>query len=208
MSTKDRIIEEAARMFLTYGIRAVTMDMLASQMGISKRTIYELFRDKDELLMGVIGWMSVKQSELVKHSLETSGNVIEAVFKIMDRMMDHYRKLSPAFKLDIKRLHNDIARNVNAETDFPDDSSKQILVQGIKEGVFRNDIDIDITHRCLKGMTRMNEKEPTGDFESEDVVRDFFVNYLRGISTQKGLDLINIYDNRKNMPGQNRNLWT
>ena len=49
-------------MFRTYGIRAVTMDMLANQMGISKRTIYEVFRDKDELLQGVLKWMTVRQT--------------------------------------------------------------------------------------------------------------------------------------------------
>jgi AcrR family transcriptional regulator len=54
MNYRERIIEEASKMFSTYGIRAVTMDMLAGQMNISKRTIYEVFRDKDELLRGVL----------------------------------------------------------------------------------------------------------------------------------------------------------
>ena len=51
---KNRIVEEAALLFRTYGIRAVTMDMIASNLGISKRTIYENFRDKDELLVHVM----------------------------------------------------------------------------------------------------------------------------------------------------------
>jgi AcrR family transcriptional regulator len=57
MDYRQTIVEEAAVMFRTYGIRAVTMDMLASHLGISKRTIYEVFRDKDELLQGVLKWM-------------------------------------------------------------------------------------------------------------------------------------------------------
>ncbi len=65
MDYKQRIIEEAAVMFRTYGIRAVTMDMLATQMGISKRTIYEVFKDKDELLTGVLKWMTVRQQEVI-----------------------------------------------------------------------------------------------------------------------------------------------
>ena len=70
MEIKERIIEEAALMFRTYGIRAVTMDMLASQMGISKRTIYENFVDKDELLEGVIYWMASKQKEMFESILD------------------------------------------------------------------------------------------------------------------------------------------
>ena len=58
MDYRQRITEEAANMFRTYGIRAVTMDMLANRLGISKRTIYEIFTDKDELLKGVLMWMA------------------------------------------------------------------------------------------------------------------------------------------------------
>ncbi len=63
MDYRQKITEEAALMFRTYGIRAVTMDMLANQMGISKRTIYEVFHDKDELLQGVLKLMAVRQRE-------------------------------------------------------------------------------------------------------------------------------------------------
>ena len=54
MDIRDRIIEGAAELFKTYGIKSVTMDSLANQFGMSKRTIYEVFSDKDELLMAVL----------------------------------------------------------------------------------------------------------------------------------------------------------
>jgi AcrR family transcriptional regulator len=69
MDNRQRIIEEASLMFRTYGIRAVTMDMLANQMGMSKRTIYEIFSDKDELLNGVLQWMAEKQRGLIEKSI-------------------------------------------------------------------------------------------------------------------------------------------
>ena len=206
MTTRDRIIEEAAHMFRTYGIRAVTMDMLASQMGMSKRTIYEVFRDKDELLGGVMTWMAAKQADLIKQSLASSENVIEAIFKMMDSMMEHYRKMSPAFKLDMRRYHNEAIRKLENNEVLPYDNSRQILVQGIREGLFREDIDIEITDRCLRGVTRMsNDKEIPEGFENEEVIRDFFINYLRGISTQSGLDLINLYEKKRNAAANHRN---
>ena len=60
----DRIITEAAKMFSSYGIRAVTMDLLAVNLGMSKRTIYENFRDKDELLIAVLSCMVIKRRDL------------------------------------------------------------------------------------------------------------------------------------------------
>ena len=107
MDNKQRITEEAAVLFRTYGIRAVTMDMLASQMGISKRTIYETFHDKDEILQEVLVLMKTRQVALISKILKDSGNVIEAIFKIIDHMMDHFRNMSPAFQMDIKRYHNE-----------------------------------------------------------------------------------------------------
>lgn len=193
-------------MFRTYGIRAVTMDMLAGEMGISKRTIYEIFRDKDELLQGVMKWMAVMQVELTKKYLQNSENVIEAIFGIMDNMMDHIRKMSPAFRLDMKKYHHDMIRKLRENNELPVNDMKEILQRGIREGIFRSDIDVDITDKCITGMTRMSsDKEAfSEDFENEEVARDFFINYLRGISTQKGLDLIDKYNKKKAFPN-NRN---
>ena len=70
MEIRERIIEGAAHLFKIYGIRAVTMDSLASHLGISKRTIYEVFSDKDELLVSVLQWMGEKQKALVSRILE------------------------------------------------------------------------------------------------------------------------------------------
>jgi TetR/AcrR family transcriptional regulator, cholesterol catabolism regulator len=200
MDYQQKIIEEASVMFRTYGIRAVTMDMLASSLGISKRTIYEVFSDKDELLKGVLKWMSQKQSEVMTKIFSESENVIEAIFKMLDLMSDHFQKMSPAFLMDIKRFHKGLADYPADVHDLPYYSNNsEILTRGIKEGVFRDDINIEITNKCLLEVVRMsndNEVFPPDNFLNKDVIRNFYINYLRGISTQKGLDLINFYEKK------------
>src|SRR5664280_3214797 len=104
MDYRQTIVEEAAVMFRTYGIRAVTMDMLAGQLGISKRTIYEVFRDKDELLKGVLKWMTEKQAESMKKVFGESDNVIEAIFRMLDMMSNHFQNMSPAFPVSYTHL--------------------------------------------------------------------------------------------------------
>jgi len=198
MDYRQRIIEEAAAMFRTYGIRAVTMDMLANQMGISKRTIYEVFKDKDELLKGVLKWMTKKQRILIDKTLNESENVIEAIFKILDIMTEHLRNMSPAFRLDMKRYHNDLVKKLKETGEFPYyKENKEIIIRGINQGIFRENIDIEITDKCMQEVIRMtndNDVLSADDFINEKVIRDFYINYLRGISTQKGLDLINFYE--------------
>ena len=201
MDNRQRIIEEAAHMFRTYGIRAVTMDMLANRMGISKRTIYEVFRDKDELLSGVLKWMTFKQREMMEKILNESENVIEAIFNIMNIMMKHLQNMSPAFLMDMKRLHQDVMKKLDDLDALPYIRNNEMIIErGIKEGVFRKDIDVKIINKGLLEVAKMsNDKEifPPDDYMSKDVVRNVYINYLRGICTQKGLDLINHYEKKK-----------
>ncbi len=198
MDYRQRIVEEAAFMFRTYGIRAVTMDMLANQMGISKRTIYEVFSDKDDLLQGVLIWMTHKQSEVMKKIFGESDNVIEAIFRMLNLMRDHFRNMSPAFQMDVKKYHLEAMKKLEGKNELPYlSSNSEILKRGIKEGIFRKDIDIDITNKCLLEVARIsNDKNlfPPEEYQDSDVIRNFYVNYLRGISTSKGLDLINYHE--------------
>ena len=202
MDYRQRITEEAALMFRTYGIRAVTMDMLASKMGISKRTIYEVFRDKDELLQGVLKWMILRQKEVMKKVLDESENLIEAIFMMLDKMLDHYKMMSPAFQMDIKRYHNEIANKLNSGDEIPFyQDNMEIIKRGIKEGLFREDIDIKITNICMTEVSKLPfDKDilSSEDFPNRDVLRNFYINYLRGISTPRGLDLINHFEKIKN----------
>ncbi len=205
MDSRQKIIEAAAVMFRTYGIRAVTMDMLASHMGISKRTIYEVFSDKEELLHGVLKWMTMKQHDLMAKISSESGSVIETIFKMLDLMADHFQKMSPAFRLDMQRYHNDITKNLSEHNELPYfRNNAEILRQGITEGVFREDIDVEIINKCMIEVARMsNDKNmfPPDSFPNKDVIRNFYVNYLRGISTKKGLELIDYFD-RMNKEGK------
>ncbi|OFY76189.1 MAG: hypothetical protein A2V46_00855 [Bacteroidetes bacterium RBG_19FT_COMBO_42_7] len=201
MDNRQKITEEAALMFRTYGIRAVTMDMLAAKLGMSKRTIYEIFRDKDELLKGVIKWMTQKQREVITKYFNESDNVVEAIFKMLDLMAEHFQKMSPAFQMDMKRYHRIILDNPDEIQDLPYYSNNsEILSRGIKEGVFRDDIDVEITNKCMLEVVRMsNDKDvfPPDDFLNKDVIRNFYINYLRGISTPKGHDLIDFYEKKR-----------
>lgn len=181
-------------MFKTYGIKSVTMDTLASHLGISKRTIYEIFSDKDELLVGVLKWMTEKQNELVKRILSESENAIVAIFKMLEISRDHFQNLSPAFQADMKKYHYDVMMKKAEKKEMPDYRNNQLIIEkGIKEKLFREDIDPDLANRCLYNMGRSvmdNDLYPFDLFSRRDVIKNIFINYLRGISTPEGLVLI------------------
>jgi AcrR family transcriptional regulator len=195
MEIRDRIIEGAAELFKTYGIKSVTMDSLANHLGMSKRTIYEVFSDKDELLIGVLKRMAQKQSELVKRVLDDSENAIVAIFKLLESNMNHFKEMSPAFQADMKKYHHDVLMKKSDKFEMPDYRNNiQLIERGMKEKLFRKDINPDLVNRCLYSMVRSimdQDLYPFEQFTRRDVVKNGFINYLRGFSTNEGVKLIN-----------------
>jgi TetR/AcrR family transcriptional regulator, cholesterol catabolism regulator len=195
MDNRERIIEGAAELFRTYGIKSVTMDSIAGHLGMSKRTIYEIFADKDELLIGVLNSMTIRQKEIVKKVLAESGNAIIAIFKLLEINMDHFQNMSPAFQADMKRFHQDVLMNRSDKCEMPDyRNNKEVIESGMKQKMFRKDINPDLVNRCLHYMFMAimnNELFPYDAFTRREVISNVILNYLRGISTPEGIEMIN-----------------
>jgi TetR/AcrR family transcriptional regulator, cholesterol catabolism regulator len=195
MELRDRIIQEAANLFKTYGIKAVTMDLLASHLGISKRTIYEVFADKEEMLVSVFQWMREKQKDLVSRILKESENAIYAIFRLLERNRDHFQDMSPAFQADMKKYQYIFLLKKTENSEMPDyRNNMQVIVRGIREKLFRKDINPDIVNRCLDSLGRSImdfELYPFEEFSRREVVKNVFINYMKGISTKEGIELIN-----------------
>ena len=195
MDNKEKIIEVAAELFRTYGIKSVTMDSLATHLGMSKRTIYEIFADKDELLIGVLKWMAVRQKDLVKKVLNDSENAIAAIFKLLEINRQHFQNMSPAFQSDMKRFHYEVVMKKAEKCEMPDfKNTQEVVERGIKEKLFRKDINPDIVNRCLDSIVKSvmnNDVFPFDEFSRRDVIGNAIINYLRGISTPEGVELVN-----------------
>ncbi|HPC97398.1 MAG TPA: TetR/AcrR family transcriptional regulator [Bacteroidales bacterium] len=194
MEIRDKIIEGAAEMFRKYGIKAVTMDSLAAHLGVSKRTIYENFSDKDDLLKGVLTSMAARQKELVERILGESENAINAIFRLIELNVEHFFTMSPAFTEDIKRFHQEMMLRKDTKCELPDyRNNKMVIERGIKEKLFRKDINGDIVNRTiyLMVLSVMNtDLFPLESFSRREVVMNSIVNYLKGIATPEGLEII------------------
>lgn len=200
MDYRERIIEGAADLFRIYGIKSVTMDSIAGHLGISKRTIYENFTDKDDLLIGVLRSMAERQRELIKKVIRESENAIVGIFRLLELNRDHFQSMSPAFQADLKTFHMELLIKKSDKCEMPDHrATVEIIEKGKKEKLFRKDINADLVNRCLYFLARSvmdNEIYPFDEFTRKDVMRNVMINYLRGISTGEGLELINRLEER------------
>lgn len=209
MTHKDRIIEQAMQMFVREGIKSVRMDDIAQQLGISKRTLYELFGDKEGLLYLSMACYFDRECEQWEAQCRDARNVLDAMFMVLNsvmdqasttgRLMDNLRKFHPA--VHDKLMHDDKRKNR--------ESLRLMLHQGIDEGLFVGHINIDLAisvlHYTASALVTHHVELalPEGLTEREAFVQTIST-FFRGISTAKGLQMIDDYMERYKLSGKHK----
>lgn len=174
------------------------MDDIASHLGISKRSIYERFKDKDSLLLAVLESLIVWQREMMESILKDSPDVIAAIFTIIRIGREHVASLNPLIRADLKKYHNKVMIQLGERCGHPEhEISLKILEKGISQGIFWESIDCEIISRAFTGIATLGRDEelfPPGKFLPREIIRNIMLNFLRGISTARGVDLIDSHE--------------
>jgi len=181
-------------LFGKYGIKSMTMDSLAEEMGISKRTIYEQFKDKDTLLMEVIAYYKNQTEEQAHALIEQSDNAIEALFRIMKMTIGQMMRMSPAFFHDMRKYHQKVFRAFAEPGEIRDFRiTRKLIEKGMAQQVFRSDINIDIVNHTLHTLFDLfghDSKLVDAGFNRKDMFDHIIIPFFRGISTPKGQKLL------------------
>lgn len=192
MDIREKIIEEAGKLFIEKGIRVVTMDSIAQSLGISKRTIYENFKDKNDLLRNFLIASAIYHKSNLLDILKKSGNVIEALFAFGEFNRVALSKINPLFFDDLKKYHSELYSGVvNDEHIRNHEISFTILKRGVNEGVFVKTINIEIANMFIHNtMEFFHDLNKSFCFDHEAIWQSVFFPYLKGICTDKGHDLL------------------
>jgi len=203
VEVRKRIIVESGQLFGKYGIRSMTMDALAEEMGISKRTIYERFKDKDTLLYEVIKHYKEQTREHALRTIEESDNVIEALFRIMKLTVSQVAQMNPLFFHDFKKYHGKVYKDFAHPGDIRDFSiTGKLLETGMEQGIFRDDLHLDIVNRALHALFDLFGNESAlvqAGFDRRDLFEHMIIPYFRGLSTKKGRKLLQEYKSFMNL---------
>lgn len=196
---RERIIDQAMQMFVTQGIKSVRMDDIAQQLGVSKRTLYELFGDKEGLLYLAMERYSERNRQRWTELTAGAHNVLEAMFMVLGEVMDNAeltRRMMDNLKKFYPVVHDKLMREGMGKNRR---SLRCMLEQGIADGLFTDTFNIDLAISVLYYtasaiVTRRELLLPAGLTEREAFLQ-IISNFFRGISTAKGLQLID--DNLK-----------
>jgi len=189
---KEQIVNEAGQLFLRYGIRSVTMDDVSRELGISKKTLYQYFRDKEELVAKVVDVLFLN-NPCLHLSVEPGLNAIDRVLRIREHVHKMFKLLQNNIDFDMRKLYPKVYQKViefKRVKIYNDNYS--VLEQGKTEGLFRPDLDSDVLARLAVGRFLLVLNPDNGIFTEEEThdihLFDQLVDYhFHGICTEKGL---------------------
>lgn len=193
MSTQEHILIEAGKLLSRIGPQSMTMDMVARNCGISKRTLYETFPDKRTLIKECVELDHHRRDLEVRTIFESSLNCYDALFKVYARVREYLQESSINYVEEIKRLYPEVfAHQQEQERQFVMGLSN-VLKKAQDEGHVVKAINTDIAaFLFLSTMRNLHRSEQLKDygFNQVEVFDGAFVNFLRGMATPEGIDYI------------------
>jgi hypothetical protein len=204
METAQRIITKTYELFMRYGIRSVSMDDIAFHLGISKKTIYQYFADKDALVDSVLDIEFQRNHKECENHKINKENAVHEIFLSLDEMQELFKHLNPTIIHDIQKYHpNSFKKLSKHKEEFIYNMIKNNLESGIKEGLYRPEINVDILtkfHIESVFIAFNTEIFPSSKYQLSHINQEIIENFLYGIVSIKGVKKIQQYKRQRQKP--------
>ncbi|MEM6805905.1 MAG: TetR/AcrR family transcriptional regulator [Bacteroidota bacterium] len=197
MSAKARILQHARNLFLKYGVKSITLDDIAKDLGISKKTIYQYFDNKASIVYETtLDYFREEKAEM-EHIHGIAENAIDELVKICIWAARTLENMSPNIMHEVSKYYPK-AFTLHREylSDFVFEKLKENLERGMQEGLYREDLDSDLVARIRISQfdsTLQEDIFPIEVFDVWEVQVELFILYLFGIVTPKGRELVESY---------------
>ena len=191
MSEEAKILEKCEKLFMRYGIKSVTMDDVSRELGMSKKTLYQYFENKEALVQKVTENHFTCQNQMVEKIIHHSKTAIDEMIGISNWMNAMSKNLNPSLLFDLKKYHPQSWQvfNDHRHTEVYN-SIKHNLERGIREGLYRENLDTEVLARIYIARMEMflnAEIFPYDKFPPEKTFNVFMDYHIRGLATPKGI---------------------
>lgn len=191
--TKEQVMTTALDMFSQYGIKSVSMDDIARNMGISKRTIYEFFEDKETLLQEAIKSYNNSMRSILAELEKGPYTALDVFVLFYEDFMKRPRWYNKKYYDDLKRYPKALQKTEEEKSRFLKKCIK-LLSRGAKEGVFQPNINFEIVALLAKEQAKMiRPSKALSNHSVAEVFNTILYTFLRGISTEKGIAILDRY---------------
>lgn len=196
---ENRILTSSRELFLKHGLRNVTMDDIARKLGVSKKTLYQYYQDKNEIVLTITKDIIRLNSQDQDLIASKSTNAIDEIIHVMAYSKNFFTQIHPSFTLELQKYYPQAwACFIQYKEDYIQQKIKNNLLRGIKEGLYRNDINVDLILRH-----RMDEIEAAFHYSIEtkcslaDIHNQLLELSIYGVCSLKGYKLFDKYKTKK-----------
>ena len=197
MKETDPHIGKITPLFLQYGIKSVSMDDIAAELGISKKTLYHIYKDKTELVKKTLEEIKAAMELIIEDYMQSDSNAIEKEIEQRKKYSETFRTLKPSFIYDLKKFYPDMFSEFRrVKSDFIRRSTASFISEGQKQGLLREDIDAEFMSKLsITLFSSMFYPEiqafTESDLASKTYSDQFFIYHMNGICSEKGRHLFN-----------------
>jgi TetR/AcrR family transcriptional regulator, cholesterol catabolism regulator len=197
MELKERIKQKADELYRRYGIKSVTMDEIATQMGVSKKTIYQCFSDKNQLVDEVISGLLEYNKTCCQTSRTKAQNAVQEVYLGMESLQEMLDNMNPSILHDMEKGHPQTFKKfIDFKYNFLFDLMKKNIERGKTEGLYRAEINAELLSRVRIEtiMLAFNEEIfPKNQYSLLYIQQELLEYFLYAMVTPKGYKLITKY---------------
>lgn len=197
MEVKERIQQKAHELFMKFGIRSVSMDDIANQIGVSKKTIYQFFADKDALVGDIIQEEVVRMEQECVYCSVNARDAVDEIFLTIEIILEQFKSFNPTLVFDLRKFHHQAYQKIEAhKREYLLGLIIRNLERGVEEGIYREDIKIPVIARFrLESMMLAFDTElfPPKQFDLADITRELIELFVYGVANEKGYQLIEKY---------------
>jgi TetR/AcrR family transcriptional regulator, cholesterol catabolism regulator len=191
-NTLTDVLERVRELFFKYGVRSVSMEDICRDLGISKKKLYQLFSSKNELVEKLLE-LERQNFEIIFDTYSFEGvNAIDILLTVSKELGERFRDISPSITFDLKKYYPDIYhKHIEDRVDFIFKKIQINLEKGINQGVYRDDLSIELIARLyIRRLIDLHNPKffPADKFSFQTLFEAMFDNFIRGIANEKGIE--------------------
>ena len=196
-SIKEKIIAESIVLFMNYGVKSVTMDDIAKHLAMSKKTIYQHFKDKEAIILQATDFYFKEELRMMEEIEATAENAVDHLYRLTICLRDRIGKTSITALYDLKKYYTRAWIQYKAHKhDVIFKSVLRNIERGIREGLFRSDINPEILAYLRIGEIELSFNKdyfPDDKFSLVEIHKQLFEHFTYGILSEKGFKLFETY---------------
>ncbi|HAT69713.1 MULTISPECIES: TetR/AcrR family transcriptional regulator [Croceibacter] len=188
---RETILNKATELFLDLGFKSVTMDDIATEMGISKKTIYTHFKNKSVLVKASTEILFLRICSGIDGVRKENQNPIVELYSIKQYVMKHMKNQNSSAQFQLQKYYPAVFAEMRSKQyDYMQDCVVENLNKGLEMGLYRENLDVEFASRIyFLGMVGIKDNDmfPADQFPMITLMEKYLEYHLRGIVTQKGL---------------------